>query len=90
MLKIALAFALMFVTSPAFADRQSADACSASLSPDAKSIYDAAVGKMRAGGDNRATVKEITESMVSSGQLSMFSAKKTAQAAATCLKMLAN
>lgn len=90
MKKIALAFALMFLSSPAFADRQSADACSAGLSPDAKSIYDAAVGKVHRGGDNRAVVTEITESMVSSGQLSMFSAKKTAQAAGTCLKMLAN
>lgn len=82
--------AAVLFASPAYADRQKADACSAGLSPDSKSIYAAAVGKMRRGADNEAVVTAITLSMVSSGKLNPLTAEKTAEAAGECLRKLAD
>jgi hypothetical protein len=87
-LKVGIVAALL--ASPAYADRKKADACAAGLSPDSKAIYAAAVGKMRRGADNEAVVTAITLSKVSSGRLSPLTAKKTAEAAGDCLKILAD
>jgi hypothetical protein len=87
---LGFAVALALVASPALADRKAADACAASLSPQSQAIYSAAVDKVRPGADNKDMVRQITENMVSSGELSMFSAKQTAQAAGACLKKLTN
>lgn len=90
MKKLAFTIALALVASPALADRSAADACAAGLSADSKSIYNAAIGQVQPGADNRAIVKGIVENMVNAGQLSMFGAKSAAQAAGACLKKLAN
>ena len=86
---LALEIAAVLVASPACADRRKADVCAASLSPNSKAIYAAAVGKMRRGADNEAVVTAITLSRVSSGGLSPLTARMTAEAAGDCLKKLA-
>lgn len=80
---------LTLFCTPALADRKAADGCAASLPAGSKEIYAQAVDKVKPGADNKAIVKEITENMVSAGQLSLLSAKSTAQAAGACLKKLA-
>ena len=80
---------LTLFCTPALADRKAADGCAASLPAGSKEIYAQAVDKIKPGADNKAIVKAIAENMVSTGQLSMLSAKTTAQAAGACLKKLA-
>ena len=80
---------MAFSCTPAYADRKAADACAAGLPAASKQIYDQAVDKVQPGADNKAVVKQITQDMVGAGQLSMLSAKSSAQAAGGCLKKLA-
>ena len=72
------------------AARSAADACAAGLSADSKAIYQAAVGQVQPGADNKAIVKGIVENMVSAGKIGMLRAKRAAQAAGACLKKLGN
>jgi hypothetical protein len=88
MKKLVLTLAVALAASPALADRGAADACAAGLSADSKAIYQAAIGQVQPGADNRAIVKGIVENMVASGQLGMLGAKSAAQAAGACLKKL--
>ena len=85
-----LALGLSLIASPALADRKAADACAAGLPADSAAIYNAAVGQVGPGEDNKAIVKGITQDMVSAGKLSMLTAKGAAQAAGQCLKKLQN
>ena len=85
-----IAIALILLTSPALADRKDADACAANLPAGSKAVYDAAVGQVHPGADNKAIVQGVVKGMVDDGQLSMFNAKSTAQPAGDCLKKLAN
>jgi hypothetical protein len=88
MKKLVLTLAVALVASPALADRGAADACAAGLSADSKAIYQAAIGQVQPGADNKAIVKGIVENMVASGQLGMLGAKSSAQAAGAYLKKL--
>ena len=83
-----LAAALLLISSPAFADRKAADACAAGLPENSAAIYNAAIGQIGPGVDNKAIVKGITQDMVAAGMLSMLSAKSVAQAAGECLKKM--
>jgi hypothetical protein len=85
-----IALASLLISSPAWADRKDADACAANLPAGSKAIYDAAIGQVKPGADNKALVQDIVKGMVDAGQLSMFNAKSTAQPAGECLKKLAN
>ena len=85
-----VALASLLISSPAWADRKDADACAANLRAESKAIYDAAIGQVKPGADNKALVQGIVKGMVDAGQLSLFSAKSTAQPAGECLKKLAN
>ena len=83
-----LALALLLISSPAFADRKAADACAAGLPENSAAIYNAAIGQIGPGVDNKAIVKGITQDMVAAGKLSMQSAKSVATAAGECLKKM--
>jgi hypothetical protein len=85
-----VAMVLLFISSPAWADRKEADACAANLSAGSKAVYDAAVDKVKPGADNKALVQGIVKGMVDAGQLSLFNAKSTAQPAGECLKKIPN
>jgi hypothetical protein len=85
-----LAFGLILVASQALADRKAADACAAGLPSDSAAIYNAAVGQVGPGEDNKAIVKSIAQGMISSGKLTMMTARGAAQAAGECLKKLKN
>ena len=86
----ALALGLILVASQALADRKAADACAAGLSADSSAIYNASVGRVGPGKENRAVVTGITQDMVSAGKLSVLSARGAAEAAGQCLKKLKN
>ncbi len=85
-LSLALAFAVL--SSPAFADRQAADACANGLPKEPAAIYAAAVGQMGPGVDGRAIVRSVTKNMVSSGQLTASAARGAAMAAGDSLEKL--
>ena len=63
-----LAAALLLISSPAFADRKAADACAAGLPENSAAIYNAAIGQIGPGVDNKAIVKGITQDMVAAGK----------------------
>jgi hypothetical protein len=81
---------LILIASPALADRKAADSCAAGLPANSAAIYNAAVGQVGPGEDNKAIVKGITQDMISAGKLSMMTARGAAQAAGECLKKLKN
>jgi hypothetical protein len=77
---------LSFSTAPSFADRASADACAAKLSPDAKQIYAASIGSVAPGVDMKEVVRAKTRALVIGGKLSRDAARPAAEAAGVCLK----
>ncbi len=83
-----LALAVVVLSSPAFANRQAADARANGLPKDSAAIYAAAVGQMGPGVDGRAIVRSVTKNMVSSGQLSTSAARGAAMAAGDSLEKL--
>lgn len=85
---VKLTLVLTLISSPALADRKSADACAARLPEDAGAIYKSAVGQVGPDVDNKSIVRGIAENMISAGKLSMISARSAAQAAGQCLKKL--
>lgn len=83
----ALAAGVLLVSgAPSFANRAAADACAAKLSPDAKTVYAATIGSVKAGVDLTAVVTAKTRDLVMSGKLSRGNARPAAEAAGTCLK----
>ena len=87
-LKLAIVFAML--SSPALADRRTADACAGGLPKDSAAIYAASVGRMGPDVDAKAVLRDVTMNMVSSGQLSAGNAREAAVAAGDCLKKLKN
>lgn len=83
---ILTAVALSLSTAPSFANRASADACAAKLSPDAKQIYAASIGSAAPGADMKEVVRSKTRALVIGGKLSRDKARPAAEAAGTCLK----
>jgi len=70
------------------ADRPAAEACAASLAPDAKLIYQAVAPSVTAASDLRNLIQERTRALVSNGQVVRGSARSNAVAASTCLQDL--
>ncbi|SFK52241.1 hypothetical protein [Methylocapsa palsarum] len=83
-----IAILLLLAPSAAFADRQAADACAASLTSDSSAIYRATVARISPGVDVRDIVRSVTRAMVMSGTLDRAGAKPAAEAAGACLKLL--
>ena len=83
---LVLTAALSFSTTPSFANRASADACAAKLSPDAKQIYAASIGSAAPGVDMKEVVRSKTRALVIGGKLSRDAARPAAEAAGVCLK----
>jgi hypothetical protein len=80
------AVALSFSASPSFANKASADACAAKLSPPAKKIYAASIGSVAPGIDLKELLRSKVRPMVMGGQLSRDQARPAAEAAGACLK----
>lgn len=72
----------------ASANRAAADACAASLTPEARLIFDAAAPSITPTTEIRPVLEEKTRALVSSGRVSRSSARGSATAAGNCLKQL--
>jgi hypothetical protein len=79
---------LVLLPAAAFADRQAADTCSATLPKDAAAIYSASVAQISPSANVREIVRNVTRAMVRSGNLSRSDARPAAEAAGACLKLL--
>jgi hypothetical protein len=86
--KLTPVLALLLLPVAASASEAEADQCAASLSAEAKVIYDAVKPRAAASNDLQATVTEAVRSMVSAGQVSRSSARGSAQSAGQCLRMI--
>lgn len=75
----------LLATTPALADKATADRCAAKLAPEARLIYAASAPLLVPGADGRAVVTEQTRKLVLSGKLDHMKASDSAQAAANCL-----
>ncbi|MEP9351686.1 hypothetical protein [Xanthobacter sp. KR7-225] len=83
-----LALAAFAMAAPAQADKAAADKCAAGLDASAKTVYQATAPGFAAAGDKRGFVTETVRGLVSSGSLSLGSARPAAEAAAACLEQL--
>ncbi|GAB0119731.1 hypothetical protein [Acidisoma sp. 7E03] len=70
------------------ADPAAAQACAAKLTPEAKSIYDAAAPKMTPTTDMRDLLKSTTFGLIMQGEVKQADARPSAMAAAKCLRNL--
>jgi len=86
--KMIAALSLCLVSTSVFADRPAANKCAAGLVADAQAIYAASAPQMKPGADARAVITAQTKNLVRSGQINQGTARASAEAAATCLKMI--
>lgn len=70
------------------ADPAAAQACAAKLTPEAKSIYDAAAPKMTPTTNMRDLLKSTTFGLIMQGEVKSADARPSAIAAAHCLRNL--
>lgn len=82
-----LAAGLLLSAAPSFANRATADACAARLSPEAKLVYTASIGSVTPRADLRDVVRSKTRALVMSGKLDRGGARTAAEAAGACLKL---
>jgi hypothetical protein len=85
-LTIVAAAAFSLTAVPSYANRASADACAAKLSPEAKQIYAASIGSVAPGADMQEVVRSKTRALVIGGKISRSAARPAAEAAGVCLK----
>ena len=85
-LALPLCLAVPLVANDARADVAAANACAATLPKDAKTIFAATLPKMTPGVDLRAVVTASTRSLATSGAIDPGDARKSAIAAAKCLR----
>jgi hypothetical protein len=85
-LTIVAAAAFSLTAVPSYANRASADACAAKLSPEAKQIYAASIGSVAPGADMKEIVRSKTRALVIGGKISRSAARPAAEAAGVCLK----
>ena len=85
-LVLPLLLAVVLAASDAHADVAAANACATTLPKDAKTIFDATLPKMTPGADLRAVVTATTRSLATSGAIDQGDARKSAIAAAKCLR----
>lgn len=71
------------------ASATAADTCAKGLPADSRMIYDASVRNMKSIETLRDTVVAETKALVTAGKLAEASARPAAEAAGTCLKLLA-
>jgi hypothetical protein len=71
------------------AANSAADTCAKGLPADSKMIFDATVQNMKGPDSIRDTVTEQTKALVMAGKLNRANARPAAEAAGTCLKLLA-
>jgi hypothetical protein len=76
----------LLLAAAAHADRKTADACAAKLSPEAKLVYSATIGAVTTQATLKDTVTSKTRSLVMGGKLSRSAARPAAEAAGACLK----
>lgn len=76
------------MTTAAYADQKAADACAASLPPNAKQIYEATMASHPTEATGRSIVVGIVEKMIAEGKLTMAEGEAAGEAAGTCLKEL--
>lgn len=76
------------MTTAAYADRQAADACAASLPPNAKQIYEATQASHPTEETGRGIVVGIVEKMIAEGKLTLAEGEAAGEAAGTCLKKM--
>lgn len=72
----------------ASANRAAADACAASLAPEARLIFDATAPSITPTTEIRPVLEEKTRALVSSGRVSRSSARGSATAAGNCLQQI--
>jgi hypothetical protein len=78
------------IPSPALAaGSPAADSCAKGLSSDSKLIYDATVKNMKGPSTIRDTVIAQTKALVTEGKIPEANARPAAEAAGTCLRLLA-
>lgn len=88
MKRIIIASVIWALPMTASANRAAADACAASLSPEARLIFDAAAPAITPNAEIRPILEEKTRALVSSGRVSRSSARGSATAAGNCLRQL--
>ena len=88
MKRFVIAAAICMLPMTASANRAAADACAASLTAEARLIYDAAAPSVTPNAEIRPVLEEKTRALVSSGRVSRSSARGSATAAGNCLKQL--
>jgi hypothetical protein len=72
------------------AGSQAADSCAKGLSAESRMIYDATVKNMKGPSTIRDTVVAQTKALVNEGKLAEANARPAAEAAGTCLRLLAS
>jgi hypothetical protein len=89
---IALALLLPFAFAPAAAraDADAARTCAEKLSPDARSIFDAALPQVGPEADMRSLLTDTTRRLAFSGTIGIGSARESATAASQCLQLATN
>lgn len=88
MRKASVLLIFLLSTGAAHADKSSADACRATLSPTGQEIYDATVAADPTPQTARGIVTKEVEKLISAGKVSMAEGRKDGQAAGECLKKL--
>jgi hypothetical protein len=75
-------------SAPARADQTAADQCAVGLTPIGKTMFNAALPKLLAGDTTRDALTSVARDMVLSGKVTRDEARSSAEAAASCLKVL--
>jgi hypothetical protein len=86
-LALPLLLGVLLAADGARADAAAANDCATKLSKDAKTIFDVTLPRIEAGGDLRAVVTASTRSLATSGSIDHADARKSALAAARCLRL---
>lgn len=89
-MKYVLSVLLICLPATAQAGKTEGDACAASLSQPAQTIYQAVAPEFTPSADLRSIVRSKARRMVMSGKMSRSEAKAAATEAAPCLKKLKN
>jgi hypothetical protein len=87
-LRAAFVVGMVLCVSSAHADPKKAQACASTLAPESKAIYDVSAADVAAGAEIKATLEAKTRALVMDGKVVRSSARSSAEAAGTCLKIL--
>ena len=87
MIRTSTILAIIFASTAAMAGQGTATSCAAGLAPDSRAIYDASVAQVAPTTDLKALLTAKTRGLVEAGTIARASARDSARAAATCLKL---